>query len=41
MKTELTKYRGKWAVYFPNSKTYEFIGKGKRFCEKKIKELNK
>lgn len=29
MKTELTKYRGKC------------IGKGKRFCQKKIKELNK
>lgn len=37
---ELQKYRGKWAVYSTESRTFDFIGAGKRFCERKVKELN-
>lgn len=37
---ELAKYQGKWAVYAKTSRTFHFIGRGKRFCEKKVNELN-
>ena len=38
---ELSKTpRGRWAVYCKDSQTYEFEGKGKRFCQQKVKELN-
>lgn len=40
MKAELAKYKGKWSVYLTGSKTYEFVGKGKRFCKNKVNELN-
>lgn len=29
-----------WAVYDKSSRTFSYIGKGKRFCEKKARELN-
>ena len=29
-----------WAVFDNVSRTFSYIGKGKRFCEKKAKELN-
>ena len=37
---EAAKYHGKWAVYGIPSRTFTDIGKGKKFCEKKAKELN-
>ena len=37
---ELAKYHNKWAVFSKVTKTFDFIGKGKRFCENKVKELN-
>lgn len=37
---ELAKYRNKWAVYNRTSRTFSHIGKGKRFCQNKAKELN-
>ena len=37
---ELVKYQGKWAVYDKTSRTYSFIGKGKRFCKRKVISLN-
>lgn len=38
---ELGKWdRRIWAVYAKTSRMFFFIGKGKRFCEKKVKELN-
>ena len=38
---EATKWNGRiWAVFDKVSRTFYFIGKGKRFCEKKAKELN-
>ena len=30
----------RWGVFCPTSRCFNFIGKGKRFCEKKAKELN-
>ena len=37
---EVAKYHKKWAIFANGSKTFHFIGKGKKFCEKKVKELN-
>ena len=37
---QLAKYEGKWCVFSVQSRTFDFIGKGKRFCENKVKELN-
>lgn len=37
---EAAKYGNKWAVFDKVSKTFSFIGCGKRFCQKKAKELN-
>ena len=37
---ELAKYKGKWAVYDSRSRTFSFIGKGKRFCNRKVMTLN-
>lgn len=37
---ELAKYRNKWAVYNRTSRTFSYIGEGKRFCQNKAKELN-
>ncbi len=37
---EAAKYNGKWAVFSKQSRTFDFIGAGKRFCQKKAKELN-
>ena len=37
---ELAKYGGRWAVFSRISRTYDFIGKGKKFCINKVKELN-
>jgi hypothetical protein len=36
----VAKYKGKWAVFDTVSRTFNWIGRGKRFCEKKAKELN-
>ena len=32
--------RGRWAVYCKGSQTYEFEGKGKRFCQQMVDKLN-
>ena len=32
--------RRKWAVFAKTSRTFSHIGRGKKFCEKKVKELN-
>lgn len=37
---EAAKYENKWAVFDKVSKTFSFIGSGKRFCQQKAKELN-
>lgn len=37
---EAAKYGRYWAVYDKVSRTFDYIGMGKRFCEKKAKELN-
>lgn len=37
---EAAKYGNKWAVFDKVSKTFSSIGAGKRFCQKKAKELN-
>ena len=37
---ELAKYKGKWAVFDKTSRTYSFIGKGKKFCKRKVESLN-
>ena len=37
---ELAKYHGKWAVFSKTSRLFFFIGQGKGFCAKKVKELN-
>ena len=37
---ELAKYQGKWAVYDSVSRTFSWIGKGKRFCQRKVMSLN-
>jgi len=37
---EAAKYGNKWAVFDTVSRTFSCIGYGKRFCEKKAKELN-
>ena len=34
------KYKGKWSVFSFASNCYFYIGKGKRFCEKKAQEMN-
>ena len=33
--------RGRWAVYCKGSQTYEYEGKGKRFCQRMVEELNR
>ena len=38
---EVAKYHRKWAVFSKRSRTFDFIGKGRKFCEKKVEELNK
>ncbi len=38
---ELAKYKNKWSVFAKNARVFFFIGKGKKFCEKKVEELNK
>lgn len=37
---ELSKHQGKWAVFDRRSRTFSFIGKGKRFCQRKVMSLN-
>ena len=37
---ELAKYQGKWAVYDKVSRTFSWIGKGKRFFMRKVLSLN-
>jgi len=36
----LAKYKNKWAVLDLRTCVYYFIGCGKKYCEKKLKELN-
>ena len=38
---ELAKYGRFWAVFDQETRCFDFIGAGKRFCEKKVKELNR
>lgn len=40
MDFELAKYNGRLAVFSTKSRTFDFIGKGKRFCQQKVNELN-
>lgn len=35
-----TKFGGRWAVFDKATASYTFIGKGRKFCELKAKELN-
>ncbi len=37
---EACKYHGKWAVYSRMTGTFDCIGKGRRWCERKARELN-
>ena len=38
---ELAKYdRRIWAVFEKRTRIFYYIGKGKRFCQNKVKELN-
>lgn len=37
---EAAKYGNKWGVFDRVSRTFSHIGKGKRFCENKSRELN-
>ena len=37
---ELVKYQGKWAVYDKVSRTYSYVGCGKRECMRKVSQLN-
>ena len=32
--------QGRWVVWCSVTRTYEYEGKGKAFCEKRAKELN-
>ena len=41
MVAQLLKYNGKWSVYLNDARTYQFIGKGKKFCQNKVNGLNK
>ena len=34
------KYHGKWAIYCKRSNTFSNIGKGKKYCTERAKELN-
>jgi len=38
---EVAKSGRTWGVFDKTSRTFSFIGKGKRFCEKKAEELNR
>ena len=38
---EPAKYHGKWSVFDRVSNTFSHIGKGKKFCTEKARELNK
>ena len=40
MDFELAKYKGKWAVFDKRSRTFFFVGKGKRYCEGIVTSLN-
>ena len=37
---ETAKYKGRWAVFAKTSRTYNWIGKGKDFCDEMCKMLN-
>ena len=37
---EAAKFGNRWAVFCKVNRAYIFIGKGKRFCERKARELN-
>lgn len=37
---EVAKYHNKWAVYCKRSNTFSSIGKGKKYCEEKVRQLN-
>ena len=41
MDFELAKYHGKWSVYATKCRIFFCIGKGKKFCKRKVEELNK
>jgi hypothetical protein len=36
----LAKYKNKWAVLDTAANVYYFIGCGRTYCEKKVRELN-
>ena len=36
----VTKYKGKWVVLLLRSRTYEYIGSGKKACIKLANKLN-
>jgi hypothetical protein len=35
----LAKYKNKWAVLDTKTNVYYFIGRGRAYCEKRLKEL--
>ncbi|SEA79770.1 hypothetical protein SAMN04487851_11463 [Prevotella sp. tc2-28] len=37
---ETAKYHNKWVVFDKVSRTFTDIGKGRKFCEKRVLELN-
>ena len=38
---EPAKYHNKWAVFDRVSRLFFYVGKGKKFCTEKARELNK
>lgn len=37
---ELAKYHNKWAVFDNVTRTFAYIGMGRKFCKMKVNELN-
>lgn len=37
----LSKYKNRWAILDTKTNVYYFIGCGRVYCEKRLKELNK
>ena len=37
---ELAKYHNRWAVYGTKCRCFFFIGESKKFCKRKVQELN-
>lgn len=37
---EVTKYHGKWSVFLYNTRTFHYIGQGKKKCQELADYLN-